>query len=472
MNALMSLSKAVVNERTAHKIISFSNDGAVRTIPFEQEAEKALIGSIIINPTLYYDVASLPLTAEDFYLVRHNRIFKCLEQIEQSDGVDGINTINLSSKLKDNGWYDENGGGVYLSELMNLADIDSHAIVYGKLILYAAIRRRTMMACDQIKMLAIDKTVNIEQFTQAANEALFLATEQAIQEEDSDAYSIVKEYWERMDYARLNPSITQGMPFVLDSLTQLIQLYRREVTYLAGMPGMGKTQILMEQARFVAAILKLRVVIFTREMDKMELMNRFVAIETGIAVSRLKEPSKLTDNEHERMSAAYGNIANWKLNIIHCPTLTPLQLKRHLKKLQREYALELVIIDGLWLMDADAPYDRKDRKDQLDYITKMLHDIAIDTNLRFLVSHQLNRDAVHRKGDQRPRMADFSDSSSVEKNANNLIALYRDDYPDFRVDDAIEGQAELHVLKTRDSGKPGVAPIEWRNGRYTDRRVK
>lgn len=471
MNSLQIASKAVVNERTARKIITLNNEDFMRRIPYEQDAEKSLIGSILINPALFYDVVSLPLTAEDFYLVRHNRLFKCLEQIEQADGVNGINSINLTSKLKDNGWYEENGGGVYLSELMNMADIEQHAIVYGKMILYAAIRRRTILACDQIKMLAIDKSVNIEQFTQAANEALFLATEQAIQEDATDAYSIVQEYWDRMDYARANPAVAQGMPFPFAALSVLVQLYRREVTYLAGMPKMGKTQILIEIARFVAGILKLRVVIFTREMDRMEIMNRFVAIETGIAVSRLKEPSKLTDAEHEHMSAAYGNIANWKLNIIHCSTLTPLQLKRHLKKLQREYALELVIVDGLWLMDADAPHDRKDRKDQLDYITKMNHDIAIETNLRFLVTHQLNRDAVHRP-DHRPRMADFADSSSVEKNANTLIAIYRDDYPDFRIADAIPGEAELHVLSTRDSGITGVAPIEWRNGRYVDRRVK
>lgn len=471
MNNSIMLSKQTINERTAPKIIQDAESGwDTFQIPYSEEAEAAVIGAIVINPLAFYDVSSLPLIAEDFFMVRHNRIYKAIEEIEKAGNLETMDYTVLCKKLKDMNWLAEIGGPAYITQLCNRSPDSTSAKVYGALVQRDAVRRRLMGASREIFAEAMDTTKPLEVVIQTANEKLFAATEQTINEAESDVKNIISEYWRKLELIRESGELSQGLPSGFSNLDNLVHLYRGEVAILAGMAGMGKTQVLIEIARYVSAVLKLRVVFFSREMSQEQLMHRFVSIETGIPIDCLKEPSRLSDNDWGRFVAAAGNINNnWKLNIVPYSNLTPMTLRRHLKKLQREYAVELVLIDGLWLMDADAPYDRKDRKDQLDYITKAVNDLAADTHLRFLMTHQLSREAVKRQN-KTPILADMADSASVERNAHIVMALYRESYPSFQITTLTPDKTEIHVIKNRDSGTTGIAELRWHNGRYQDYR--
>lgn len=466
-NAIVTTKKQTINERTAPKVINIIDMGQLQ-IPYSNDAESAVIGAILINPLAFYDVASLPLAAEDFYLVRHNRIFKAFEEIEKAGELEKLDILVVAEKLRDLGWFEEIGGAVYLSQLSGAAPDSTNGRMYGALVQRLAIRRRMMAAGDKIKLLAMDTEQPLETIVQAANEELFTATEQTIDEASSDVKNIISEYWGKLERIRESGELSQGLPSGFNNVDKYVHLFRGEVAILAGMAGMGKTQVLIEIARYVSAILKLRVAFFSREMSQEQLMHRFVSIETGIPIDYLKEPTKLSDTDWGRFVAASGNIhEHWKLNIVPYKSLTPLSLRRHLKKLQREYAIELVLIDGLWLMDADAPHDKKERKEQIDYITKEVNAIAQETQLRMIMTHQLSRSSVGRK-DPHPILADLSDSSSIEKNAHIVMALFRESYPSFQIQTLTPDKTEVHVLKNRDSGSTGVAELRWHNGRYQD----
>lgn len=473
MNTSIVPVKKTVNERTASKIIQDVDSGwDTPRIPWSEDTERAVIGAILVNPLAFYDVASLPLQAEDFFLVRHNRIFKAIEEIEKAGSLEKMDYVVICQQLKDMGWLSEIGGAAYITELSTKAPDSTNAKVYGGLVQRDAIRRRIMGAAREIFFDAMDTRKELEAVVQTANEQLFIATEQTINEAESDIQNIISDYWQNLDAIRMSGELSQGLPSGFNNLDLLVHLFRGEVAILGGMAGMGKTQILIEIARFVASQLKLRVVFFSREMSQQQLMHRFVSIETGIPVDLLKEPARLSESDWSKFVAAAGNIhKNWKLNIVPYGHLTPMGLRRHLKKMQREYAVELVLIDGLWLLDADAPYDKKDRKEQIGHILKEINLIAADTQVRCLMTHQLNRDAIGRK-DHRPVMSDFSESSSVEKDAHILMALYRESYPSFQTVSFTPDKTEIHVLKNRDSGSTGVAELRWTNGRYTDWKVQ
>lgn len=466
-NAIVTTKKQTINERTAPKVINIIEMGSMQ-VPYSDDAERAVIGAVLINPLSFYDIASLPLCAEDFYLVRHNRIFKAFEEIEKSGDLERLDILVVAEKLRDLGWFEEIGGAVYLSQLSGAAPDSTNGRMYGALVQRLAIRRRMMAAADKIKLLAMDSEQPLEAIVQQANEELFVATEQTIDEAESDVKNIISEYWGKLERIRESGELSQGLPSGFVNLDKLVHLYRGEVAILAGMAGMGKTQILIEIARYVSAILKLRVAFFSREMSQEQLMHRFVSIETGIPIDNLKEPARLSGNDWGRFVAASGNIfENWKLNIVPYKTLTPISLRRHLKKLQREYRIDLVLIDGLWLMNADAPHDKKERKEQIDYITNEVNAIAEETQLRMIMTHQLSRMSVTR-GDHHPVLSDLSDSSSIEKNAHIVMALFRESYPSFQIQTLTPDKTEVHVLKNRDSGSTGVAELRWHNGRYQD----
>src|SRR5690606_31412099 len=124
-----------------------------------QEAEEAVLGSVLLDPTQYISLASF-LKAGDFFLLRHNYIWQALERLNNRN--DPVDHITLAEELENMKMLDQIGGRAYLMQLVNNTGTSMYAEVYGRLVERTAIRRRLMTASDEIKRLAQDETLNIE----------------------------------------------------------------------------------------------------------------------------------------------------------------------------------------------------------------------------------------------------------------------------------------------------------------------
>ncbi len=214
-----------------------SNWGNLQT-PYSQEAEEATIGAILVNSVTYFAVAAF-LNAEDFFILRHRYIWESLTRLHERG--EPIDYLTVTQELKDTGRLAEIGGPAYLTQLINTTPTSVHAEVYGKLVERAATRRRLMAASDEIKALALNEELTVEQVIADAESRLFDVTERKLTKELIPMREAVSDYFDRIEYLMANRNAPLGVPSGFKDLDKLLGGFQKsDLIIFAGRPGMGK----------------------------------------------------------------------------------------------------------------------------------------------------------------------------------------------------------------------------------------
>lgn len=214
-----------------------SNWGNLQT-PYSQEAEEATIGAILVNPVAYFSVAAF-LNAEDFFILRHRYIWESLTRLHERG--EPIDYLTVTQELKDTGRLAEIGGPAYLTQLINSTPTSVHAEVYGRLIERAATRRRLMAASDEIKALALNEELTVEQVIADSESRLFNVTERKLSKELIPMRDAVSDYFDRIEYLMANRNAPLGVPSGFKDLDKLLGGFQKsDLIIFAGRPGMGK----------------------------------------------------------------------------------------------------------------------------------------------------------------------------------------------------------------------------------------
>ena len=426
--------------------------------PYSEEAERGVLGACLTNPGAFYAVSAF-LKADMFFLVRHAYIWQAMSAIAERH--EPLDYTLLIAELKATNRLQDIGGAAYLTQLVDSGD-STHAEIYGRLIERAYVRRRMLEAVDQIRKAALDETQPLEAAIERATSELYMATNQSLTIDDSHIKTALHEYWDTVD-SLVNGGKRGGLPTGIQSVDELLGgFYRGEVAYIGAPAGFGKTSLLTTIARNVAR-LNCAVVFFTVEMDRQEIARRFVVNETGIPVRVLKDGS-LSQQQLQLFAQGMTQLSTLPIHIVCENTLTPLVIHRHLRRIAHETAIDLVIVDGLWLMKSHKQFKGDSARNQeVNSITEDVAAIAKSMGQRFLIAHQFNQDAKNRSN-KRPQMGDFAESVGVQRNAHVLLGLYREQYYDPQ---SLEDRTELIALKNRD-GDYGTAYMRYdaRFGRY------
>lgn len=461
---MMAATKRWINESNASKVIRFPGGVAdhiePNLIPFSIPDEEALIGGVLTNPKALADLDFLK--PEDFWLVRHTYIYRAIELLDADPEIptEQITYLNVATILETHNQLGDIGGIAYLMKLVNECPSSAKLEPNGRMIQRCAIRRRIMAAADLILGTARDETLNIHQVIDEVNRLIFEATDQQISEAHTDIANIVSEYFDQFERDITNKEGISLPTGFREFDRKYGGLHRSEMVIIAAPPGMGKTTFAINVATNVAR-LKLPAAVFSLEMTQGELMNRILAMETGIPENIIKRRD-VPEDKQGLIVEALGRLSEWPLNVIDdMRALTPMQFRRRLRKIMQHRAVELVVIDGLWLMHSDDPKDTGDYR--FSNIARELAEIAKEFNIRLMVVHQYNRDRVGR-GDKRPQLTDLRGGG--EQDAWLTLALHRDK-------DAGTTDTELITLKHR--GGVGVDETIWlsfdvNRSRYQDRR--
>ncbi|MDQ7037172.1 MAG: replicative DNA helicase, partial [Anaerolineae bacterium] len=335
--------------------------------PFSQEAEEAVLGSVLLDPAQFISLTSF-LKADDFFLLRHNYIWKAFERLnERGDSVD---YITVGEELENMEVLDNIGGRAYLLQLVNNTGTAIYAEVYGRLVERTAIRRRLMIASDEIKKIALDESLNIEHVIGEVESKLFSVTEAQVKREFVPMWDALSAYYDRMEYMLQHPQEASGTPTGFRDLDQLLGGFQKsDLLIFAGRPGMGKTSWLLTTAMNVARF-GARVAIFTMEMGVEQMVQRMMAMETGINVQKLRL-ARLNPQEAARFTEAVGRISEFYIFIDDTPAMSPMEIRTKSRRLKHEYGLDLVIIDYMQLMNAGGNYENN-RVQEISYISRAL----------------------------------------------------------------------------------------------------
>jgi replicative DNA helicase len=423
------------------------------TIPHNREAEEAVVGAVLINPEVYYDVAQF-LQADDFYIHRHRWIWEAFQRLHE--GRIPVDLLTVAEELDRMGQLAEVGGPAYLTALVNQVPTSLHAEAYGRSVEQAAIRRRMINAANQIAALAYDQESGIETVMTEAEKAVFTVSERRLRHDLQPIKQVLSEYYDRIDEISQRPEEIFGVPTGFIDLDRMLGgLQPSDLLIIAGRPGQGKSGFLLSAAKNAALTHKKHVAIFSLEMSNEQVAQRLVAQETGIDSQRLRT-GKLNQDEWPHFTQAIEVLGDTHLFLDDTPAITPLQLRTKCRRLHMEHGIDLILVDYLQLMGGDQRTEN--RVQEVSYISRNLKVLARELNVPVLAAAQLSR-AVEQRSDKRPVLSDLRESGSLEQDADIVMFIYRPDQ--YEKDTVKQNVAEIIIAKHR-NGPVGSVELIFR----------
>lgn len=421
-------------------------------IPFDEVMEESALGAVLTDPKAYYLVAGVIRQPEDFFLVRHQHIWRAITELAAKSTAFDYQMVG--HVLQSAGQLDAIGGLPALVKLVNNTPTSAHAATYAQMVRRLAIRRRILSAAEEIKKTVHDTDLSLEQAVERVEQQIFTALSDGTESRTVHIKQAASDYYEQVLAIQRGDQEYLGIPTGfkgLDAITKGAQ--RGQLIYLAGRPGMGKTALALNFAVH-AAKLNQRVFIWSGEMNVRENMARLVAAETAIDTQRLQLGNMSQEEISRFTEASLKRLPDWKLWIDDTAGITVQRLHAMLTRHTMLYGLDMVVVDYVGLLRAVG---RHNRTEEMGEISRSLKRMAMDLNVPLVVAAQLNRGCEDRN-DKRPMLRDLRDSGDLEQDANVIMFLYRDVVYNANTDNP--DLAEVIVAKNR-NGPTGTAMLKF-----------
>jgi replicative DNA helicase len=416
------------------------SSGTVQSQPHNRQAEEAVLGSVLINPESYYDVAQV-LEANNFYIIRNRWIWEVFTYLHENRSP--IDILTASEELDGRGQLDEIGGQAYLVGLVNQTPSSLNAEAYAKIVEETSVRRRMLAAANEMAKLAYQEEKDVSSIIDSAEKSVFNLSERRIRRDLQPIQAVVSNYYDRVSMLSQRSDEIFGVPTGLVDLDKLLGgLQKSDLLIIAGRPATGKTGFLITVAQNAAIKYKKHVALFSLEMSNEQLVQRMIAQETGINTQRLRS-GKIAEDEWDVFAQAVEVLSNARIYLDDTPALTPLQMRTKCRRLHLEHHIDLVLVDYIQLMSGDTRNDN--RVQEVSYITRNLKTLARELNVPVLAAAQLSR-AVEQRSDKRPMLSDLRESGSLEQDADIVMFIHKTEETD---DSKPSELVELMVAKHR-----------------------
>lgn len=439
-----------------------ATDRRLRTPPHNIEAERALLGAILLKPEVMHDI-SVTIFPESFYADKHRVIYESVLAIFTKG--DPIDVISLSQKLKTVSQLDRVGGASYLTELIETVPAAGNALYYAQLVQAKSILRGLIHAAEDIAETGYSDPENVDEAMDQAEKKIFQVTDSPTNDKFKTIGSSLTEAWERFEYLSANSDERRGVPTGFHSLDNLLSgLQKSDLIILAARPSMGKTTFALDLARNSSVKYGASVGIFSLEMSDQQLVDRMLAAEAGVDSWKLRTGKLSTDQEFESVQEAMAKLSEARIHIDDQPGNNILKMRSAARRLKNEHGLDLLIVDYLQLMSPTATKASDSMVQQVTEISRSLKILARELDVPVLALSQLSR-AVEQRGGK-PRLSDLRDSGSIEQDADVVMFIHREDKMNKNQEAERPNIAEILVEKHR-NGPVGLAELY-----FDDRHVR
>lgn len=422
-----------------------------RIPPQNTEAEASLLGAILIDSDAIVKIADI-VSTDDFYEERHKRIFEAITQLYERHSP--IDVLTLADQLKGTGFLDMVGGASYLTELTNFVPTATHVEQYAQIVSQKALRRRLIKASQDISGLGYDEARSLQELIEEAESKLFDVSQKHIKQDITSLESVLSESFDRLDELHKDKGKIRGVPTSFKDLDNILAgLQRSDLFILAARPSMGKTAFALNLAHNIAVKSELPVLIFSLEMSKEQLVDRLLAMESGVDAWALRT-GNLTDADFEKIGHAMGTLSEAQIFIDDTPGITISDLRTKARREAHVRPLGLIIVDYLQLMSGGTRFSGEgNRVQEISEISRGLKGVARELNVPLIALSQLSR-SVENRSPQIPQLADLRESGSIEQDADVVAFIYREEYYNPETDR--KNIADILVKKHRNGPTGGV----------------
>jgi len=434
--------------------------------PQNLEAEQSVLGSLLIDKNSIFKVSDR-LTPKDFYAPAHEKIYETI--IELYDKHQPIDILTLTNRLKEKEVLADIGGSSYLAELTNQVTTASHIDHYVNIVREKKILRDLIEASAQITESAFEPTKEVEDILDDIEQKISAISQKSSPTNFVPLRDELKSAYERIEKLHEGKGALRGIPTGFTGLDNLLSgLQSSDLIIVGARPSLGKTTFVLDIVRNAALKTNLPVGIFSIEMSREQVIDRFIAAESQVPLWKLRTGRISDDLEFQMIQASLDRLSQANIFIDDTPSPNIMQMRSMARRLQMEQGLSLLVVDYLQLI---APRTNSENMvQQITEISRGLKALARELHVPILAVSQLSR-GVEQRDNKTPRLSDLRESGSIEQDADIVLFIYRKDRDRADLPPEEQNVAEILVAKHR-NGPLGTVKLKFDQERVTFRNME
>jgi len=417
----------------------------LRTPPFSEEAEQAVLGGLMLDKSAWDNVGDV-IRAEDFFRPDHTLIFESIASLCAE--AQPCDPVTVSEHLQRLGKLGDAGGLAYLGTLTRDTPGAANARAYASIVKERALLRSLVTVGGEIaSSVWNEEGESARDLVEQAERKIFAIAEGSSRGKGYvSAKQALPALIDQIDDLYNNPDRPLGIPSGFTDLDKIIGGMRGgDLIVVAGRPSMGKTTLainIAEQAALDAKI-KAAVAIFSLEMPADQILTRMLSSVGSVHLGNIRS-GRLSEDDWPRITGATKQLQDAKIFIDDTAALTPTELRARSRRIKREHGLDLIVVDYLQLMT--VPGTKENRATEISEISRGLKALAKELNCPVIALSQLNR-GVEQRENKRPVMSDLRESGAIEQDSDMIMLIYREEVYDKNTPK--KGMAELDLAKHR-----------------------
>jgi len=437
-----------------------------RPLPQSPDAERAVLGSILINNHSFYRVVST-ITTEDFFRDAHRTIFSTMSRLaEQSRQID---LLTLREELAKNGQLEQVGGTAYVASLIDGIPDIANVERYAHIIKEKSTLRRLIVMGNSVMRAALDAPAEPADVLSIAERSLYAIAEGSTEKGFVSLERLTRSSMTAIEQLQRSGRLITGIPTGYDRFNEFTSGFQlQDLVIIAARPAMGKTSFAMNIAESIAIPGRAgeprppsqrlyAVGVFSLEMSKEQIGLRMLSSESAVS-NHLIRAGLLSERNWRDLAEASARLAKAKIFIDDTPGIDVMEMRAKARRLQHEAGLDLIMVDYLQLMSVRGRAES--RNQEVSQISRGLKAVAKELNVPLIALSQLSRRPEQRTGDHRPQLSDLRESGSIEQDADVVAFIYRDEV--YNKDTDEKGIAEIIIAKQR-NGPIGDFKLVFRN---------
>ncbi|MGM9952919.1 MAG: replicative DNA helicase [Intestinibaculum porci] len=424
---------------------------SARELPHDLEAERALLGAMLIDKGACDEVINLA-TPEDFYYDHHKLIYEGMKYLH--DGGAPVDVTTVTSYLMDKGILDKVGGVEYLLQLSESVPTTAHTQYYLNILNNRSLLRRLIKECTDIISSAYDGDVgDMNDYINGVEKDFLDVTRDRNAGEFKDIHDVIDEVTQRLYKLQQSGGVVSGVKTGFRELDKLTSGFQPgDLVIIAARPSVGKTAFALNIGFNSSHNSEEAVAIFSLEMPATQLVNRLICCAGRVNNDSLKNGSILKENASKYYAAA-ERVGQCNLYIDDTAGIKIGEIAAKCRRLNQEKGLKMVIIDYLQLIQGPTN-SRESRQQEVSDISRQLKAMARELECPVIALSQLSRAVEQRKG--KPMLSDLRESGAIEQDADIVAFLHREDYQNKEKEQEVNGITEIIVAKHRNGATADI----------------
>ena len=423
-------------------------------IPYSQEAEMSLLGSVLLDQSLLDGAVEL-ISPEDFFITRNRDIFESMLALHEERS--SIDHTTLAEELKSRGKFQEAGGAEYFTDLEFAAPIARNVKEYCGIIRNKSLTRQLIHSAQSIIAESSEENENAADLIESAEQKIFRLARGGQNTDFESIQNVLTATIDRIESISRNKGRLIGLTTGFKELDEKTAgLQKSDLIIIAARPSMGKTAFALNVVTNAALRGGASALIFSLEMSREQLVQRMLLSEAWVDSSKVRNGDLNGKEDWDSIMGAADLLYKTDIAIDDTPGITLAEMRSKCRRKKAEGNLDMIVIDYMQLMSGGK--NSENRQNEISEISRGLKALAREMECPVICLSQLARGPESRPN-HRPMLSDLRESGSIEQDADIVMFLYRDAY--YNKEEAVNPfEAELDIAKQR-NGPTGVIKLRW-----------